>query len=1798
MRKITQLETLKIRWLTSDVWKLLILVLFLSVFTTQAQTYSYTGSVQTVTLAAGSYEIEMWGANGGSNQAPDTGGKGGYSKGILNVATPGTYYIYVGGRGMGQPASGVSAIGGFNGGGNSGAYSSTSNPGGSAGGGATHIATVSGLLNTLSGNQSAVVIVAGGGGGAGTNNGAATLINNGAHGGGLTGGKGFSGNYGGFGGTQTAGGSNATATLYSGTMAQDGSFGQGGSANLSNPGFSPYPGNTGGGGGGGWYGGAAALWEGAGGGSGYIGGVMNGVTIMFGQTGFVPNPDPTGNGMVVITSMAPCSGTPSAGTISSTATSTCPAAPFTLSVTGATRGGNITYQWQSSPAGANTWTNINGATGMFYTVTSILANTDYRYVVTCINSSSTQVSNLVSVTVKPIVDCYCTPVYTTGCATYNLNSFVMAGENATVISDLNTGCNSTTATGYSQRMSLFTPIDLIQEGTYPVQINSNSTSTLVRASIWIDFNGNGAFETSERILTDFQLVASPAFATTSIEIPANATPGIHRMRVRMVYNVTGIDPCTSYASGETHDYNVNVIATNCYKPLDIQESNVTKNSVTVTLTPSPNNSGTVAYEYEVRESGAPGSGATGLGVTGTATTNPFTITGLQPLTKYTIYVRTVCSPTDKSSWTWGPDISTMCNYPDLIAAPGKTVCGSQEVDLTAIYGAGTVFWYDDPNGANLVHTGATFRTPLLTGSRSYWVQAGDAPSSLPSVSGAARVAPANGASGFGNTTLAYGVQFNAASAFNIKSVDVYPSGTSAGTITLVLADKNGNILETVGPLTIPAGTGTTIPTATPVTIPLNITVPIADTGYRLYVTNLTVPLIRESSGLTFPYPIGTLGNVTAGWAAGSASASTYYYFYNWEIGDNVCNTPLLEVPVVITPKPAFELSSSMATSCEGGVTTTPVTITTNLGGYDTFVWTPSTGVSGDAVNGWTFSTSVEQDYVLSASQSGGICEHLKTVRVFAGKKPEALSTLAATYDLCKNEVKELKALEALPAMVTIGTGVSTTLPTSATSAFVQSGVYSKQQYIYSAAELLAQGFNTAGYITNLSFETINSGASLSNASYTIKMKLTANTTFGTTNFETGNLSTVYSKENHTHTFQGVQTFNFDSPFYWDGQSNVLVEITQEGAGSGNNAETYYTPVTGSNVGIFATSATDPNPATGTRTVNRLNTKFGLEQSTVTWSPTSNLYLDAATTIPYTPSTNALKVYVISSLGGSYVYNASLKAPSGCVLDKAITINVTDVVTPIVQNQTFCSATPVSNVVVSGGTGASYTFYSSATATTPITTISQTGTYYVESTQGLCKSVRVPFTATVTPLGLPTAQFTQVVCGGGTVSALMASGVAGSQIRWYDSLTSTVPLAGTQPLVDNTTYYASQVLGNCESGRIAILVDINTAPPALTPQTISICGSLNYGNVNLNQISGSELVWYPSATSQTPIPNTTAIVNGTYYVSQRINGCESLRVQITATAQGSVPAPTAGIQNICGNGTVAQLVAQILPNGTAEWYNSSTSTTPLNASTVLVSGTYYLTQRVGNCVSVKVPVSVRVINTSAPAVSPMSMCAGSTVGNLTLPSPTGVSYNWYLNNTSTTPLPLTDVLQSGYYFVTRIENGCESVRTQVQITVNSRPNSPVGTTPQQFSDYAEISSLVMNQPNVVWYATYDDAMKGNNPLSQNMPLVNGTTYYAVIIGANGCPSLPTPIEAIIVLGVNDFDLSKLKYYPNPVSDQLTITYTEAITNVEVFDLNGRMVMKRNFDNETVQLDFSTLSSGTYMLNIKTKENSQFIKIVRK
>src|SRR5690606_2751536 len=89
-------------------------------------------------------------------------------------------------------------------------------------------------------------------------------------------------------------------------------------------------------------------------------------------------------------SPTPCSGTVTAGTATASVTNACGGVAFDLSLTGSTLAGRITYQWQSSPQGAKTWTNIPPPTNMSYTVANQTVATDYRCIVTCTNSNSTQ----------------------------------------------------------------------------------------------------------------------------------------------------------------------------------------------------------------------------------------------------------------------------------------------------------------------------------------------------------------------------------------------------------------------------------------------------------------------------------------------------------------------------------------------------------------------------------------------------------------------------------------------------------------------------------------------------------------------------------------------------------------------------------------------------------------------------------------------------------------------------------------------------------------------------------------------------------------------------------------------------------------------------------------------------------------------------------------------------------------------------------------------------------------------------------------------------------------------------------------------------------------------------------------------------------------------------------------------------------------------------------------------------------------------------------------------------------------
>ena len=110
---------------------------------------SYSGSKKSITLPAGKYKLQVWGAQGGYRSSSAYGGLGGYSIGTITLANPTTVYVYAGGAGNTAPGSATIKVGGFNGGGYRYSYN--------GGGGASDIRIGQDSLY-------ARVIVAGGGG--------------------------------------------------------------------------------------------------------------------------------------------------------------------------------------------------------------------------------------------------------------------------------------------------------------------------------------------------------------------------------------------------------------------------------------------------------------------------------------------------------------------------------------------------------------------------------------------------------------------------------------------------------------------------------------------------------------------------------------------------------------------------------------------------------------------------------------------------------------------------------------------------------------------------------------------------------------------------------------------------------------------------------------------------------------------------------------------------------------------------------------------------------------------------------------------------------------------------------------------------------------------------------------------------------------------------------------------------------------------------------------------------------------------------------------------------------------------------------------------------------------------------------------------------------------------------------------------------------------------------------------------------------------------------------------------------
>jgi hypothetical protein len=459
------------------------------------------------------------------------------------------------------------------------------------------------------------------------------------------------------------------------------------------------------------------------------------------------------------------------------------------------------------------------------------------------------------------------------------------------------------------------------------------------------------------------------------------------------------------------------------------------------------------------------------------------------------------------------------------------------------------------------------------------------------------------------------------------------------------------------------------------------------------------------------------------------------------------------------------------------------------------------------------------------------------------------------------------------------------------------------------------------------------------------------------------------------------------------------------------------------------------------------------------------------------------------------------------------------------SQTLCPGSTLSNLVANGQDIQWYATSTGGTALAPSTPLVTGSTYYASQTTVDCESAnRLAVTVTINPTpAAPTGSSAQTTCGG-TLANLT---VTGSNIQWYSAATGGSPLASNTPLANGSTYFASQTVNGCESvSRLAVTVTSETPPPT-GASTQEYCSPSTLNSLPAN-VTGTTLKYYSAPTGGSPLPFNTPMVNGTtYYVSQTVNGCESVsRLAVTTTVYTFTSNMTAANpQQFCNSATVSNLVASGTPGATISWFTSSmgwqSGQSPLATSTQLVNNTtYYAGQSFGtnNLCKYVGTAGVQVIINSTPAPTgsaTQTFCNSATVANL---NATGTGIQWYAAPTGGTALTNGTALTSGTtYYASQTASGCESVnRFAVTVTINT-PSVPSGMATQTFCSGATVGSLSATGSNIQWYA----AASGGSPLSPSTLLSDGTIYYAsqtvngcestgrfAVTGVFGIPSAPT------------------------------------------------------------------------------------------
>ena len=1278
----------------------------------------------------------------------------------------------------------------------------------------------------------------------------------------------------------------------------------------------------------------------------------------------------------------------------------------TLSVT-ASGTGPLTYQWYEGSSGS-TATPV-GTNSASFTTPALTTTTSYWVKVTNTANVTGADSNTATVTVNQPAAIATPPASVTINSGVTTTLNIMASGTAPFTYQWYQGISGDTTNPVSGETS----------DTFTTPILSTTTSYWVKVTNAANPSGVNSPTATVTVNQPAAIVTSPASVTinsgdtTTLSVTASGTTPLTYQWYQGTSGTTTTPVGTNSASfttpvlTSTTNYWVKITNAANLAGADSATATVTVNqpaaivtspaSVTInsgdTTTLGVTASGTGPLTYQWYQ-GTSGTTTTPVGTNSASFTTPI----LTSTTSYWVKFTNAANLTGANSTT----ATVSVNQPAaIVTSPASVTINSGDTTTLGVTASGTApltyQWYQGTSGTTTTPVGtnsASFTTPALTSTTSYWVKVTNAANLTGSNSSTATVSvnqpaaivtsPASVAIISGDTTtLSVTTSGTAPLTYQwyqgSSGTTTTPVGTNSASFTTPVLStttdywvKVTNAANLTGANSATATVTVNQPAAI-VTSPASVTINSGETTTLSVTASGTAPL-------TYQWYQGTSGDTTTPVGTNSASfttpalTSTTSY---WVKITNVANLSGANssTSTVTVNQPAAIVTPPASVTISSGDTTT-LNVTASGTAPFTYQWyqgTSGTTTTPVGTNSASFTTPVltaDTSYWVKVSNAANLAGANSTTATVTVTLAAAIVTPPASVSINSGDTTTLGVTAAGTAPFSYqwyqGTSGDTTTPVGTNSAsFTTPALTSATNYwvkVSNAANLVGANSATATVSINQPAAIVTSPASVTiNSGDTTTLSVTAS--------GTAPLSYQWYQgtSGTTTTPVGTNSASFTTPALTS-TTNYWVKVTNTANLTGDNSTT--ATVTVNQPAAILTSPASVTINSGDTTTLSV-TASGTAPLTYQWYQGTS----GTTTTPVGTNSASFTTPVLTATTNYWVNVTNAANLTGANSTTAtVTVNQPAAIVTSPASVTINSGdTTALSVTASGTAPLTYQWYqgTSGTTTTPVgtnsasfttPTLSTTNDYWVKVTNSANLTGANSSTATVTvnqPAAIVTSPASVTINSGDTTTlSITASGTAPFTYQWYQgaSGTTTTPVGTnsasfTTPVLTSTTSYWVKVTNAANlTGANSTTATVTVNQPAaivMSPASVTInSGETTTLSVTTSGTAPLTYQWYQGASGTTTTPvgtdspsfTTPALTATTSYwvkVSNAANltGVNSTTATVTVNQPAGITTSPGSVTINNGDSTTLSVTASGTAPFTYQWYQgtSGITTTPVGTN---------------------------------------------------------------------------------------------------------------------------------------------------------------------------------------------------------------------------------------------------------------------------